>query len=111
MRKWNVTNGNGILANFLYLSQIENIPVAFSTAINLFVTVSQSESKSPFGINFNIFVHPPRSVSESPDIFNDPKQKFLRHSCPTGKLSVPEQGSVGKQFRIAPVATVPLLPF
>lgn len=87
MRKWNVTNGNGILANFLYLSQIEDIPLAFSTTINLFVTVSQSESKSPFGINFNIFVHPSRSVSESPDIFNTPKQnssaiRVLLGNCP-----------------------------
>lgn len=92
---------NDTLADSLRrLVQTEHIPVTFSTTIILFVTVSLSDSKSPFAINFSIFVHPARSVSDSPDIFDSAVQKckmLFAHSCSTTKLSVPEQVSVGKR--------------
>lgn len=87
------------------------LPVTFSTTIILFVTVSLSESKSPFDINFSIFLHPARSVSDSPDIFATEKQKFklpFVHSCPTRNCSVQEHELVGKgseQSRGWPVYT------
>lgn len=62
--------------------------MTFSTAINLFVTVSHSDSMSPFGINFIIFIHPARSFSESPDILNTNQNRsssairVLLRDCP-----------------------------
>lgn len=62
--------------------------------------MSLSENKSPSDIKFNIFLHPARSDSDSPDIFDGENQIFkllFGHSCPPTKLSAKEQVSAKKR--------------
>lgn len=67
--------------------QIKHVPSAFSTTINLFVTVSVSESKSPLDIKFNNFLQPARSFSDSPDIFNGNQQTTVASFQPFASSS------------------------
>lgn len=94
--KINVTHDD-TLVSFLYLSQTETLPVSFSGAIILFVTVSQSDSRSPLGNNFKICKHPMRSMSESSDIFYP--HKISPPSVSFQETVRIETGITGRRFR------------